>query len=81
MGAALAGAIGLALYRGLYYYLRRRANSPLIMLVGSLGVLLSLTALVSIVFSPDGRPLPPPFGATPWIIGGASIKPFQVFFI
>ena len=49
MGAALAGATGLALYRGLYYYLRRRASSPLIMLVGSLGVLLSMTALVSIV--------------------------------
>lgn len=81
VGAAFAGATGMALYRGLYFYLRRRASSPLIMLVGSLGVLLSLTALVSIVFSPDGRPLPPPFGTDPWRFGGASIKPFQVFFI
>ena len=79
VGAAIAGATGLALYRGLYFYLRRRASSPLIMLVGSLGVLLTLTALVSIVFSPDGRPLPPPFGETPWRFWGASIKPFQVF--
>ena len=81
LGAAIAGATGLALYRGLYFYLRRRASSPLIMLVASLGVLLSLTALVSIVFSPDGRPLPPPFGETPWRFGGATIKPFQVFYI
>ena len=81
VGVVFAGATGLALYRGLYFYLRRRASSPLTMLVGSLGVLLCVTALISIVFSPDGRPLPPPFGTTPWSIGGAAIKPFQVFYI
>ena len=40
----LAGAVGLALYRGLYVYMRQRARSPLIMLVASLGILLAITA-------------------------------------
>ena len=35
----LAGTVGLALYRGLYVYMRERARSPLIMLVASLGIL------------------------------------------
>ena len=81
LGALFAGATGLALYRGLYFYMRRRARSPLVMLVGSLGVLLSIIAFVSMIFSPDGRPLAQPFGTEPWSIGGATIKPFQVFFI
>ena len=81
MGALLAGATGLAIYRGIYFYLRRQARSPLVMLVGSLGLLLSITAFISIIFSPDGRPLMEPFGAVPWSFGGAFIKPFQVFII
>ena len=81
MGAMLAGATGLAIYRGIYFYLRRQARSPLVMLVGSLGLLLSITAFISIIFSPDGRPLAEPFGAVPWSFGGAFIKPFQVFII
>ena len=81
MGALLAGSTGLAIYRGIYFYLRRKARSPLVMLVGSLGLLLSITAFISIIFSPDGRPLMEPFGAVPWSFGGAFIKPFQVFII
>ena len=80
VSALLAGAMGLALYRGLYFYMRRRARSPLVMLVASLGVLLAITAFISIIFSPTGRTLPPNiFGNDPWTIGGANIKPFQVF--
>ena len=37
--------------------------------------------LISIIFSPDGRPLAAPFGSVPWAFGGATIKPFQVFII
>ena len=81
MGALLAGSAGLAIYRGIYFYLRRQARSPLVMLVGSLGLLLRITAFISIIFSPDGRPLAEPFGAVPWSFGGAFIKPFQVFII
>ena len=81
MGATLAGASGLAIYRGGYFYLRRQARSPLVMLVGSLGFLLSITAFISIVFSPDGRPLAQPFGSVPWSLAGAFIKPFQIFII
>ncbi|MEE9247317.1 MAG: branched-chain amino acid ABC transporter permease [Dehalococcoidia bacterium] len=82
VSALLAGAMGLVLYRGLYFYMRRRARSPLVMLVASLGVLLAITAFISIIFSPTGRTLPPNvFGSDPWTIGGASIKPFQVFII
>lgn len=81
MGALLAGSVGLATYRGIYFYLRRQARSPLVMLVGSLGLLLSITAFISIIFSPDGRPLAEPFGSVPWSFGGAFIKPFQVFII
>ena len=50
MGALLAGSTGLAIYRGIYFYLRRKARSPLVMLVGSLGLLLSITAFISIIF-------------------------------
>ncbi len=82
VSALLAGATGLVLYRGLYFYMRRRARSPLVMLVASLGVLLAITAFISIIFSPTGRTLPPNvFGGDPWTIGGANIKPFQVFII
>ncbi len=75
----LAGSVGLALYRGLYTRMRRQARSPLVMLVASLGVLLSITAFTSIVFQSAPRPLPEAFGSDPWTIGGAFIKGFNVF--
>ena len=77
----LAGSVGLALYRGLYVYMRQRSRSPLIMLVASLGILLALSALISIVFSSAPRPLPDPFGVVPWTIWGANIKGFNLFAI
>ncbi len=77
----LAGSVGLAIYRGLYIFMRQRAKSPLVMLVASLGILLAITAIVTIVFRSTARPLPDPFGSVPWIIGGASIKGFNVFTI
>ena len=77
----LAGAVGVALYRGLYVYMRQRARSPLIMLVASLGVLLAISAAITIVFGSAGRPLPTAFGSGPWTIGGANIKGFNVFTI
>ena len=77
----VAGAVGLALYRGLYAYMRERARSPLVMLVSSLGILLALTAFTTIVFSSAPRPLPEAFGSAPWTIGGANIKGFNVFTI
>ncbi len=77
----LAGAVGLALYRGLYVYMRQRARSPLIMLVASLGVLLAITAFTVIVFQSAPRPLPDAFGSAPWSVGGANIKGFNVFTI
>ncbi len=77
----LAGCVGLALYRGLYVYMRQRSRSPLIMLVASLGVLLGLTAFISIVFESAPRPLPAPFGSDSWSVAGAFIKGFNVFTI
>ena len=77
----LAGSVGLALYRGLYVRMRQRSRSPLIMLVASLGILLALSASISIVFESAPRPLPDPFGAVPWTFGGANIKGFNLFAI
>ena len=75
----LAGAVGLAFYRGLYIYIRQRARSPLIMLVASLGILLAITAATAIVFESAPRPLPDAFGSEPWTILGGKIKGFNVF--
>ncbi len=77
----MAGTVGLALYRGMYIYMRERARSPLIMLVGSLGVLLAMTAAITIVFQTAARPLPEAFGNGPWSVGGSTIKGFNVFTI
>ncbi len=77
----LAGSVGLALYRGLYVRMRQRSRSPLIMLVASLGILLALSASISIVFESAPRPLPDPFGNLPWTLGGANIKGFNLFTI
>ena len=75
----LAGIVGLALYRGLYAYMREGARTPLVLLVASLGVLLAITALITIVFHSAPRPLPDAFGSNSWTIGGANIKAFNVF--
>ena len=81
MSCLLAGVVGLALYRGLYMQMRARARSPLVMLVASLGILLAITAFIIVVFQSAPRPLPEAFGSTPWTIGGANIKGFNVFTI
>ena len=77
----LAGAVSLALYRGLYVYMRLRAKSPLIMLVASLGILLAITAIITIIFRAAPRPLPDAFGSDVWTVAGANIKAFNVFAI
>ena len=77
----LAGIVGLALYRGLYVYMRERARSPLVMLVATLGILLAITAFTTIVFQSAPRPLPDAFGSAPLKILGASIKGFNIFTI
>ena len=79
MSCLLAGCVGLALYRGLYVYMRERARSPLIMLVASLGILLAIAAFIVIVFEAAPRPLPTAFGSETWKIAGARIKGFNVF--
>lgn len=75
----LAGCVGLSLYRGLYVTLRQRARSPLIMLVASMGVLLAITAAITIVFESAPRPLPPALGSDPIQFGGGVIKGFNFF--
>ena len=77
----LAGIVGLALYRGLYVYMRERARSPLVMLVATLGILLAITAFTTIIFQGTGRPLPDAFGSAPWKVAGANIKGFNIFTI
>ncbi len=77
----LAGVVSLALYRGLYVYMRERARSPLVMLVATLGILLAFSALIVIVFEPTPRPLPEPFGNDTMEIAGATIKGFNIFTI
>ena len=77
----LAGVVSLALYRGLYVYMRERARSPLVMLVATLGILLAFSALIVIVFEPTPRPLPEPFGNETMNILGATIKGFNIFTI
>ncbi len=77
----LAGAVGLAMYRGLYAFMRERSRSPLVMLVASLGILLAISAAITIVFQAAPRPLPDAFGSDPWTISGANIKGFNLFTI
>ena len=77
----LAGTVSLALYRGLYVFMRERARSPLVMLVATLGILLAFTALIVIVFEPAPRPLPEPFAGAAHEIVGANIKTLNIFTI
>lgn len=79
LGVFYAGCISLALYRGFYYYLRRRARSPMIMIVASLGIMLAMQAAISVIFTPQPQRLPDPFGIEPVEFLGAFIKPFQIF--
>ena len=81
IGPLLAGAMGLALYRGVYVYILSGARSSLGVLVGSLGILLALTAFTSVIFSPSGKSLPDSFGSRSLEIGGAFVKPFNLFVI
>ena len=81
VSCVLAGIVSLALYRGLYVFMRERARSPLVMLVATLGILLAFSALIVIVFEPTPRPLPEPFGNDTWDIAGAIIKGFNIFTI
>ena len=81
LSCLLAGIVAVALYRGLYVYMRERARSPLIMLVATLGILLAITAFITIIFQSAPRPLPDAFGGAPWEFAGANIKGFNVFAI
>ncbi len=77
----MAGIVAVAFYRGLYLYMRKRARSPLIMLVATLGILLAITAVTSIIFETNPRPLPAAFGSAPWTILDSNIKGFNIFTI
>ena len=79
LSCLLSGTVGLALYRGLYASMRKRARSPLVMLVATLGILLAITAAIVIVFDSAPRPLPDTFGSDSLIILGGSIKSFNLF--
>ena len=79
LSCLLAGAVGLALYRGLYAHMRERARSPLVMLVATLGILLAISAAIVLVFDSAPRPLPATFGSEPWNIQGGAIKGFNLF--
>ena len=77
----LAGAVSLALYRGLYAFILIRARSTLIMLVATLGVLLTITAILVMTFSNTTHPLPASFGNNLLTLGGATFKGFALFAI
>ena len=77
----LAGAVSLALYRGLYAFILIRARSTLIMLVATLGVLLTITAILVMTFSNTTHPLPTSFGNNLLTLGGATFKAFALFAI
>ncbi|MYD35865.1 MAG: branched-chain amino acid ABC transporter permease [Dehalococcoidia bacterium] len=77
----LAGVVSLALYRGLYAFILIRARSTLIMLVATLGVLLTITAILVMTFSNTTHPLPASFGNNLLTLGGATFKAFALFAI
>ena len=77
----LAGCVGLALYRGLYVFILLRARSTLIMLVATLGVLLTISALLIMTFSNTTHALPESLGNESVTIGGATFKTFVIFSI
>ena len=79
LGIVVVGCISLVLYRGIFYYLRRRARSPMIMLVASLGVMITLIALVVIIFTAQAHDLPDPLGTEPISMLGGSVKGFRIF--
>ena len=77
----LAGSVGLALYRGLYAVILIRARSTLIMLVATLGILLTITSIIIMTFSNTTHPLPASFGSNLLTFGGATFKSFTLFTI
>ncbi len=79
LGIVVVGCISLVLYRGIFFYLRRRARSPMIMLVASLGVMITLIALVVIIFTAQAHDLPDPLGTDPINMLGGSVKGFRIF--
>ena len=79
IGILLVGCLSLVLYRGLFYHLRKRARSPMIMLVASLGVMIMLIALIVIVFTAQAHDLPDPFGTDPINMLGGFVKGFRIF--
>ena len=81
LSCLLVGAVSLALYRGLYAFILIRARSTLIMLVATLGVLLTITAILVMTFSNTTHPLPASFGNNLLTLGGATFKAFALFAI
>ncbi len=79
LGVFVVGCISLVLYRGIFFHLRRRARSPMIMLVASLGVMITLIALVVILFTAQAHDLPDPLGTSPIHMLGGSVKGFRIF--
>ncbi len=75
----LAGTVSLALYRGLYAFILLRARSTLIMLVATLGVLLTITSILVMTFSNTTHPLPVSFGNNLITLGGTTFKGFALF--
>jgi len=81
LGIALSGLLGMLFYGGLLRYLSREGRSLLVPMVGSLGIYMAMVALFSIIFTPNVKSLPVPFGSDSIAIAGAYIKPFSLFFI
>lgn len=81
LGIVVSGVMAMLYYGGVYRHLAGKERSPLVPMVGSLGIYLAMVALLSIVFTPNAKSLPVPFGSDAWAIGAAYIKPFSLFFI
>jgi len=81
VGPLLAGFLGLGLYRWVFIYILKGTRSNMGVLVGSLGLLLAFTAIKSVIFTPAGKTLPDTFGSSSIVIGGAYIKPFNIFVV
>jgi len=51
LGAFVAGAIGMIIYRLVYAPLRKRRSSSMVLLVAALGVMIALQSIIAILFS------------------------------
>lgn len=80
LGLLVAGASGVLLDRTLFFPLRRRRATTMVLLVASLGTFTALQALFAIVFSSQFQQLAPPT-ATPDLfhIGSAIFTPTQLY--